>query len=100
MGNLIENAVNACEKVTKTTPFIKIRGGSPTEGTVIFTVDNSCEDLPEDFTFSEENSGSGLGLRSVYDIAQKYNGIADFKCRGNVFYASVMLNSINYTKRL
>ncbi|MCD7778818.1 MAG: ATP-binding protein, partial [Clostridiales bacterium] len=100
LGNLTENAVNACEKVTKTTPFIKIRGASPSEGTVIFTVDNSCKDLPEDFTFSEENSGSGLGLRSVYDIAQKYNGIADFKCKDNVFYASVMLNSINYTKRL
>ncbi|MCC8096982.1 MAG: GHKL domain-containing protein [Eubacterium sp.] len=95
LGNLIENAVNACEKVTKTAPFIKIRGASPTDGTVIFTVENSCEDLPEDFTFSEETGGSGLGLRSVYDIAQKYKGIADFKCRGNVFYASVMLNSIN-----
>ncbi|MCD8089707.1 MAG: GHKL domain-containing protein [Clostridiales bacterium] len=99
LGNLIENAVNACEKVTETEPFIKIRGAVQGEDTVIFTVDNSCaeESSNKGSYLPQKGGNAGLGLQSVYDIAQKYNGIADFKCRNNIFFASVMLNGLAET---
>jgi len=93
LGNLLENALDACRKVTKTAPFIRL-GGYADGNHVVLTVDNSCENVPvqENGRFlSGKHSGCGVGTFSVRTTAERTGGTAEFSCKDGVFYASVLL---------
>jgi len=93
LGNLLENALDACRKVTKTAPFIRL-GGYVDGNHVVLTVDNSCENIPaqENGRFlSSKHSGCGIGIFSVRSTAERTGGTAEFSCKDGVFYASVLL---------
>ncbi len=95
LGNLIENAVEACERQTHGRRFIRVCGKIIGESAVSLTVDNSCDEKVEasDGVFlSSKTNEAGTGLLSVKNIAEKYNGITDFRYRDGIFYASVLLN--------
>ena len=60
------------------------------------TVDNSFDGtlLTEDGNFvSTKHDHDALGLKSVKNIADKYNGSASFESRGGMFYSAVMLTN-------
>lgn len=95
LGNLIENAYEACLQASG--GFIKLRA-SCDGGTLCITVDNSfagqIKRTASGAFVSSKHSGMGLGTQSVAAIAEKYNGICEFKSFDSVFYASVMINGI------
>ena len=45
LGNLLENAVEACQRVRCSAPFIRVRGAWE-DGHIVFAVDNACEQEP------------------------------------------------------
>jgi len=97
LGNLLENALDACREVKKAAPFIRL-GGYADGNHVVLTVDNSCENVPvqEDGRFlSSKHSGCGVGIPSVRSTAERTGGTADFSCKDGVFYASVLLYGSN-----
>ncbi len=97
LGNLLENALDACRDVKKAAPFIRL-GGYADGNHVVLTVDNSCENVPvqEDGRFlSSKHSGCGVGIPSVRSTAERTGGTADFSCKDGVFYASVLLYGSN-----
>lgn len=95
LGNLIENAYEACLQALG--GFIKA-GASYEAGTLCITVDNSfsgqIKTTSSGAFVSSKHSGMGLGTQSVAAIAEKYNGICEFRHSDSVFYASVMINGI------
>jgi uncharacterized protein with GYD domain len=40
---------------------------------------------------SQKREGEGIGISSVKAVAQKYDGVARFEAKDNIFQASVML---------
>lgn len=94
LGNLIENAVEACERQTEGKKFISI--AAKTENDRMFiqisnSFDGSIRKQGDSFLSSKRQEGSGIGLRSVVAIAKKYSGLSSFNCDGNVFKARVLL---------
>lgn len=95
LGNLLENAVDACITEPAESPFIQIHARVAGERAISITVDNSCPNPPvmkDGFFLSSKHSGNGTGTISIRNIAAQYNGIVDFKYESGVFYASVFLN--------
>ncbi|RGY97057.1 sensor histidine kinase [Clostridium sp. AM58-1XD] len=94
IGNLLENAVEACKRDSADTKFIKLRVKQKGQSTLLVMVDNSCVSavIFEDGTpLSSKREGVGIGVASVREIAARYNGVARFEQKDGVFYASVRL---------
>lgn len=94
LGNLLENAVEACKRDSADTKFIKLRVKQKGQSTLLVMVDNSCVSTVtfEDGTpLSSKREGVGIGVASVREIAARYNGVARFEQKDSVFYASVRL---------
>lgn len=93
-GNLLENAIEACEKCKYDSLFISVCSmivGS----SLSITVDNSCDKefvVKDGVIMSDKHSGMGIGTYSVKCIADQYGGTACFEYKDKVFYASVLLN--------
>lgn len=94
LGNLLENALDACRDVTECAPFIRLRAEEK-DGRIALVVDNTSLEAPvigKDGRFrSTKHEGLGTGTASVRDIARRHGGSADFRHENNVFYASVLL---------
>lgn len=94
LGNLLENAFEACIRQTEGPRFIRLRiryeGGG-----IIFALDNSYDGrIQNEGTgfLSSKDKHTGLGISSVQRIAEKYYGVAKFEFDDGIFSASVMLN--------
>ncbi len=95
LGNLLENAIEACQEMTESAPFIRINAAIAGEQAIAITVDNSCRQAPtieQDQFLSTKHEGIGVGTLSIRNIAATYDGLADFRYENGVFYASVFLN--------
>ncbi len=100
LGNLLENAVDACTRETKTStlpsiPAIRVLIKQNGVSELSIAVDNSCSQQPiwdEHELVSTKHEGHGIGTASIRYIAKRYDGDARFEWRNGVFYASVMLN--------
>jgi len=93
LGNLLENAVEACRAVDCTDPFIRVRGIHE-ENHIVLAVDNSCSQEPKwenGRLLSSKHGGFGIGTRAVRETAERSGGAAEFFCRDGIFYASVFL---------
>lgn len=82
LGNLLENAVNACS-TAEGEPFIRVRVKEEGEE-VLIAVDNSCGE-------KEPIGGAGLGIPSVKAVAHTYGGMARLTRKGDIFETSVLL---------
>lgn len=95
IGNLLENALEACDKVKTGTPKIIFR--SHRQGPLLFmTLDNSLGEQPGrksggGFATSKKESGHGIGLRSILAVAEKYNGEAAFEVSDGMFRSNLYL---------
>lgn len=93
IGNLLENALDACRDVRKPKPFIHVRMKEE-DNQLILAIDNTCvkEPAEQDGRFlSSKHEGFGTGTSSVQNTAERYHGMAQFRCVNEVFYASVLL---------
>ena len=93
-GNLLENAVEACERRPAGETFIRVSAG-PSVGTFAVTVENSLDRAPQrnaSGLFSSKGPRMGVGTASVRATAKKYGGTASFEAEGGVFRASVILH--------
>lgn len=94
LGNLLENALQACMAQEGSRRQIVFRGKM--EGQcLLVTVDNTFEgelrQEPNGALLSTKRGGSGLGLESVRHIAARYGGMLRTECRDGMFCASVLL---------
>ena len=93
LGNLLENALDACREYTGSNPFIRLRAKEENSHLAL-TVDNSCSSAPveENGRFhSTKHYGIGTGTASVRSIAEHYHGVVTFRYADQCFFASVFL---------
>jgi len=96
LGNTMENAIEACQRVTNTGQFInlsiKIIGNM-----MVITIDNSYNGIVKSSATSlvsskRSNDEEGIGLASIQSVVGKYNGVVNLDFTQDVFKTSMMLN--------
>lgn len=93
LGNLLENAMEAAAKVPKEHRSIHLKMVCPGKMFMI-AIDNGFNGIVQqdgERYFSTKQDHRGLGLKSIAEIAHKYNGSAEFAHEGMVFHVSVLL---------
>lgn len=93
LGNLLENAVEACRKAEPGKAFIRVRGVCEGEQ-LVFTVDNTCAVPPvweKERLLSDKHEGYGIGTWSIQSAAERSGGTAQFEYKDGIFYASVLV---------
>lgn len=95
LGNLLENAVDACCSQKNSHKRIVFRGRME-HHSLLLTVDNTFEgQIKRDKNGTIQSSkhpGFGLGLTSVEHIAKRYEGMLKVQEKEGIFYASVLLH--------
>ena len=94
LGNLLDNAIEACQKVS-TGRYIKLRI-SYEEGCIILNIKNSFDKIINKFdgeyiTRTEDKSLHGLGIKSVRNAVEKYDGFLKFTSKGTEFDVDIIL---------
>lgn len=94
LGNLVENAVDACISQTQGEKRLQVCG-SIQGNRLVFTVDNSFSGpLRQDrggLFHSSKHKGHGIGLESVRDIVQRHRGQMQIKAENGMFCVSFYL---------
>jgi hypothetical protein len=95
-GNLLENATEACLKITDGTRRIQVASRFVNQKLFI-TVDNSfCGELGQRdgvYLSQKRNNAVGIGLSSIQSIADKYAGTVRFEPVAQLFQVSVVLEN-------
>ena len=97
VNNLLENAIEACDKLTDGKRyivlntrykhnFLLIEAGNSFDGSITWTE----EQLPQS-SKPDTEAFHGMGLKNVRDIAERYLGGVKFSVENHVFRVSVML---------
>ena len=93
LGNLLENALDACRGETGEDRRIIVRAGTD-GGSLCITVDNTyhgtLRHTADGRLTSTKHRGAGLGTQSVRSIAGQYGGLCRFEAKDGMFYASVL----------
>lgn len=93
IGNLLENAVEACKLVDKEKRFIRLNSNIKYD-TLAIVVDNSFNGIfkkSEGGFLSSKRKGEGIGLSSIMAVAKKHHGSAKFEPKGTVFQSSIYM---------
>lgn len=94
LGNLLENAMNACRKISEGEKTIQIIGRYQDAGLALMIKNTSSTEPKKDSTgryLSTSHSGHGVGIESVQTIVKKYHGVMDMKFDGETVIVSIML---------
>lgn len=97
LGNILDNAIEACERVNKEERWIKISMFHQ-KNTLFVKVSNSKTKEPVNINKSSKRDAHnhGIGISSIKSIIKKYNGYEEFKDKGEKFEVSVSLYEITY----
>lgn len=101
--NLIDNAIEANETSSKVTgKWITIKSNVIGNYFIIKQSNSVFNCVETDgngnfFTTKLNKSKHGKGLRIIEDIAEKYNGFAEFETKNNAFYSTVYLYLNDYS---
>lgn len=90
-GNLLENAIEACDRMTDGEKFIRLNSRLQFN-TLTITIDNSFDGkltTQEGRLLSRKRTDYGTGTASITTVAEKHGGNASFETEGTVFKASV-----------
>ena len=94
LANLLDNAIEACDRNSGNSEImLKIWSDA---GYYCIEISNTVEidvldENPNLFTSKSNKELHGVGLKSVRDIVDKYNGMINFKQKANTFYVYVSL---------
>ncbi len=109
LNNLLDNAIEACEKLEAGKGFIRLSLKKKTKF-LLLDVENSFDGivpLKKSSSFPATTKQTmmpdiitehGIGLENVRDIAERYFGGVNIKTKGNVFHVTVMLQQENQDK--
>ena len=95
VGNLVENAVEACGAVTEGERRVTVRGMTR-EDRLLLTIDNTFARPPrKDVSgvyLSSKHSGQGIGIESAKAIARRHGGAVRIEQQEDLFCVSIILS--------
>ena len=93
LGNLLDNAIESCEKVPEEKRFIRLYIGVFKKQLYLSVTNATAEHRRKKLTelVSEKKGSHGFGLRRIDLVAEKYNGFVNRKNEPGVFATEVML---------
>ena len=95
VSNLLENASEACVRVSCGRRFINVKISATTGSLLAVIVENSYEGeirrSGSAFISSKKKGRKGIGISSVLNIIEQYNGLSKFEYQNRIFKASVLL---------
>ena len=95
MGNLLENALEACVEAGDEPPRISVKVKARADA-VFVRIENTCDQevVPdEDGRYrSTKHEGWGVGLESVKNIVAQYEGMLEIESGDGSFCVSALLN--------
>ncbi len=93
LGNLMENAVNACILSGEVEPQIEVYVGRVLNKIAI-RVSNSCASNPIcENEMPENDDRDGIGILSILNCVEKYEGETDFQYTDNIFTCRIVLKT-------
>lgn len=95
LSNLLENALEACLRMSSNKPFITVNIGTAGKWMLLLTVKNSYEGSirrKNGIFQSSKRNGEGIGISSVNNFVSKYHGISKYTYEEQLFSASILLN--------
>ncbi len=97
-GNALDNALESCSKVTDPEKRVISLKAAARGEMVVLHVENCFEQaltmvdgMPQT---TKKGSGHGFGLRSIQNIAEKYDGVATVQAGNGLFKLTVLLKPI------
>lgn len=94
LGNALDNAVTACGRYDSER-YITV-ASEKNQDMLLLTVDNSFDGMvlkkEEKILSRKRKDEAGIGIRSMQQICEKYNGTSRFEAAGNQFEASFMIH--------
>ncbi len=94
LGNLLENAIDACCS-KKNQDLCIVLSGRIENNCLLLTIDNTYEIEPkknnDGIYLSSKHSGTGLGIESAKAIVKRYHGFFHTAQNNGKFYTSVLL---------
>jgi len=94
-GNALDNALESCSKVSEPEKRVISLKAAVRGDMVVLHVENFFEEaltmidgLPQT---TKKGAGHGFGLRSIQQIAERYNGVASVQTAGNIFKLTVFM---------
>ena len=98
LGNLLKNAIEACQEVTEGEKKITVRAKS-NHGFIFFDISNNYSGTLKKNAkgeyLSTKKGGQGLGLGSVSKLVNYHKGVFEVDSTENVFRVSVILQEQN-----
>lgn len=95
LGNLLENALEACRRQTKGDRFFSVKAATNGPQILVLLVENSYEGSIQEkngvFYSSKENGRKGVGLASVKQLVSTYHGVCSISYEGNIFQVNILL---------
>ncbi len=95
LGNLLENAVDACTEQQHSDRRIVVKGKGDAHS-LLFTIDNTCENEikrnKKGELLTTKPHGNGIGVASAKKIVERYNGFFSADKKDEMFCVSFMLN--------
>lgn len=95
LGNLLSNAVEACERQQNGKPSITISIGQAGTSMIALSIKNTYDHiirLKDGRFLSSKRDDLGTGTSSVRYIVERYHGILKFTYENGIFEASLLLN--------
>lgn len=93
LGNLMENAVEACSRQKTGRRFIMLRGKTDNKH-IRLVADNSFDGvvrLKDGRYCSSKRNGFGLGIQSVQAVVERHKGLVSFEAKEDIFQVSVLI---------
>ena len=94
VGNMLDNAVNACAEIPEAERRIDLTISCPVEtrfGIVAVNSFNGVVKQDGGRYLSTHRGGSGIGLSSIASIVERYDGVINFRHEGKEFFSGVMI---------
>lgn len=95
LGNGLENAIEACIRQRTKERFLHFKASIHNSHIVVITIKNSYEGEireTEHALLSSKRNEEGIGISSMQNIVEKYNGVCKYSYDGAVFTLSIMMN--------
>ena len=93
LGNLLENASEACQRQTDDSRFINLRANVRNKRLGIIIENSFSDELhrQSNFFLSQKHAGAGIGVRSVKAVVKRHGGLCSFEPQGQRFRVSVLI---------